>query len=212
MNDKLKPAIIGGVIVGLLSAIPFVNWVNFCCCAWAIVGGIIAANMYVKSSPAPVKPADGAIIGAIAGAIGGAIYLIIGVPLNYAVGGLVASVMSGFLSSMNPDQADAIRMQMAAQSGSFIGALFKGFIGAIVLAIFSTLGGLLGVAIFEKRKGGPGVPPPPPPQAGGPGSYGTPGGGGYGQPGGGGGGYGQPGGGGGGGYGQPGGGGYSQNP
>src|SRR5689334_3109412 len=121
MNDKLKPAIIGGVIVGLLSAIPFVNWVNFCCCAWAIAGGVVGANMYIKSSPVPVKPADGAIIGAIAGVIGGIIYVIIGVPLNYAVGGLVASAMSGFLSSMNPDQADAIRMQMAASSGSFIG-------------------------------------------------------------------------------------------
>src|SRR5215212_1545400 len=130
MNDKLKPAIIGGVIVGLLSTIPFINWVNFCCCAWAIVGGVIAANMYVKSSPVPVKPADGAMIGAMAGALGGAIYLIIGVPLNYAVGGIVGSILSGFVASLNPDQADAIRMQMAAQGGSFIGALFRGFVAA----------------------------------------------------------------------------------
>src|SRR5437588_622051 len=53
MNDKMKPALIGGVILGILSAIPFVNIPNICCCAWAIVGGIIAANIYIKNSPAP---------------------------------------------------------------------------------------------------------------------------------------------------------------
>lgn len=199
MNDKLRPAIIGGVVLGILSAIPFINWVNLCCCAWAIAGGVLAANMYVKSSATPVQPADGAMVGALAGLIGGAIYVIIGVPLNYVVGGAAASALSGLAASMNPEQAEAIRMQMATQGGSLIGAFFKGILGAIVITIFSTIGGLIGVAIFEKRKGGPGVPPPPPPAAGG--GYGAPGGGGYGTPGAGG-GYGQPGG----------GGGYGQNP
>jgi hypothetical protein len=198
MNDKLKPAIIGGVVLGILSAIPFINWVNLCCCAWAIGGGVLAANLYVKGSQTPVQPAEGAMVGAMAGVVGGLIYVVIGVPLGYIVGGAATSALAGLAGSMNPEQADVIRAQMAAQSGSFIGAFFKGILGAIVITVFSTVGGLIGVAIFEKRKGGPGVPPPPPPQAGGPGGYGTPGGG-YGQPGG------------GGGYGQPGGG-YGQNP
>src|SRR5437764_1071229 len=82
MNDKMKPALIGGVILGILSAIPFVNIPNICCCAWAIVGGIIAANIYIKNSPAPVRPGDGAVLGAIAGVIGGVINLIVGVPTS----------------------------------------------------------------------------------------------------------------------------------
>ena len=45
MNDKLKPALIGGVILGILSALPAVNT---CCCIWALVGGLIAANIYIK--------------------------------------------------------------------------------------------------------------------------------------------------------------------
>jgi hypothetical protein len=44
MNDKLKPAIIGGVVLGLLSVIPFVNFANACCCLWAIVGGLLATS------------------------------------------------------------------------------------------------------------------------------------------------------------------------
>ena len=89
MNDKLKPALIGGVILGILSAIPFINIPNICCCAWAIVGGIIAANIYIKASPMPVKPGDGAILGAIAGVIGGVINLIVGVPLQLAFGNVM---------------------------------------------------------------------------------------------------------------------------
>ncbi len=65
MNNKVKPAVIGGVVLGLLSAIPFVNFVNICCCAWAILGGLLATYMYVKNSPTPATAGVGAVIGAI---------------------------------------------------------------------------------------------------------------------------------------------------
>lgn len=204
MNDKLKPAIIGGVIVGILSAIPAVNT---CCCIWALVGGLIAANMYIKASPNPVTPADGAIVGAIAGAIGTVLIFVVGIPLQLIFGAAMMSMMSGIMQNADPGQAAQMRDMMAASGIGFGRAIINAFMYGVTAVIFSAVGGLLGVALFEKRKGGPGVPPPPP--AGGPGTYGTPGaGGGYGQPGGG--GYNQPGG--GGGYGQPGGGSYGQNP
>ena len=44
--------------------------------------------------------------------------------------------------------------------------------GAVILAVLATLGGLLGVAIFEKRKDGA-VAPPPQQYGGGPGSFGN---------------------------------------
>lgn len=195
MNDKLKPAIIGGVILGILSAIPAVNT---CCCIWALVGGLLAAHLYIKASPNPVTPADGAIVGAIAGAVGVVIIFIIGIPLQLLFGTAMASMMGGLMQSADPNQAAQIQQAMAASVG-FGRAILNALMYGVTAVIFSAVGGLLGVAIFEKRKGGPGVPPPPPPQAGGPGGYGQPGGGGYGQPGG------------GGGYGQPGGS-YGQNP
>jgi hypothetical protein len=206
MNDKLKPAIIGGVILGVLSAIPAVNT---CCCIWALVGGLVAANMYIKSSPNPVTPADGAIVGAIAGAIGTVLIFVVGIPLQLIFGAAMSSMMGGLIQNADPRQAEQIQMAMASGLG-FGRAIINAFMYGVCAVIFSAIGGLLGVALFEKRKGGAGMPPPPPPQAGGPGGYGTPGGGGYGTPGAGG-GYGQPGG---GGYGQPGGGGggYGQNP
>jgi hypothetical protein len=182
MNEKMKSAIIGGVVLGILSAIPFVNIVNACCCAWAILGGLLAGYLWIKKSPTPVSVGDGATIGVIAGLVGAVIYFVIGVPLGLAVGNTMMGLVSNILQSQDPQQAEIFRRQLEA--GQSIGqAIIGGLIGAILLTIFSTIGGLLSVPLFEKRKGGPAAPPPPPgfggPQGGPyqqPGAYNQPGG------------------------------------
>jgi hypothetical protein len=159
MNDKLKPAVIGGAVLGLLSVIPIVNWVNFCCCLWAIVGGLLAAQLYIKNSPTQVSVGEGAIVGAIAGVVGGAIYVIIGLPVNLLTGRAVAELFINLASNIDARQADLLRQQMLTPQ-NIVGEIVRGFIGAIFLVIFSTVGGLLAIPIFEKRKAG--APPPPP--------------------------------------------------
>jgi hypothetical protein len=159
MNSKLKPAIIGGVVVGLLSAIPFVNIPNVCCCLWAILGGAIASWMYIKSSPNPVKAGEGAILGVLAGVVGAAIYVVIGIPLGILAGGAINGIIARMLENADPSSAREMRRQMANQS--ILGSIMFGFVWALLLIIFSTLGGLIGVPIFEKRKGDPTPPAPP---------------------------------------------------
>src|ERR1700754_641745 len=83
MNDKTKAALIGGVVAGILSAIPFVN---YCCCIWAVGGGILAVYLFVKNTRSPVTPGGGASIGAVAGGIAAVIYLVISLPLNLIIG------------------------------------------------------------------------------------------------------------------------------
>lgn len=174
MNDKMKPAIIGGVALGLLSAIPLIGAVNACCCAWAVLGGLLAANMYVKSSPTPVRPADGAVVGALAGVIGAVIYVIVGLPLGLMTGNATLGMMEGIVSQAGPEAAEAFRQQAAIMQNQSVGerliaAAPMSLIGAVLLVVFATIGGLIGVSVFEKRKGGgAGVPPPPPPNFGGP--------------------------------------------
>ncbi len=168
MNNKVKAAVMAGAAAGLLSAIPFVNFVNICCCAWAIMGGVLASYLYVKDAQTPARPADGATLGAIAGAVTAAIYLVIGVPIGYVIGNSTMSFLTDFIARNDPAQAEAMRQQMEA-SRNFGSAILQGLMGAVLLFIFSTLGGLLGVQIFEKRKGGgmPSTPPPPPANYGG---------------------------------------------
>lgn len=168
MNNKLKPAVIGGVVLGLLSAIPFVNWVNICCCAWAILGGILASYLYVKNAPTPANAGDGALVGAIAGGIGAAIYLVLGIPLAIVSGAAMREMLINLMSNVDPRQADMIRRQMEMQGESVAGAIFQGLIGAVLLVVFAIIGGLIGIPLFEKRKGGGAVPPPPPASGGAP--------------------------------------------
>lgn len=157
MTNKLKPALLGGLVAGILSVIPIVST---CCCLWAILGGMLACFLYVKDSAAPVTTGEGAGLGAMTGAIGAFIYLIIGLPLALIFG--------------TAQMEEAVRRSgLEVPLGGIALALVGVFMVIVIILIFSTLGGLLGVTIFEKRKG---EPPPPPPQdfAGGPsGSYGA---------------------------------------
>jgi hypothetical protein len=154
MNSKTKAALIGGVIAGILSAIPFIN---YCCCIWAIGGGILAVFLFVKDTGEVVTPGAGAAIGAIAGGIGAVIYLIIALPLNLVIG------------------SAAMAAQMAQLERSGVSIPFSGIallivgviIGAILVFILTLLGGVIGAPIFGKGRGAAAPPPPPPPPAGG---------------------------------------------
>ena len=166
MNNKLKPALIGGVALGILSVIPFVGALNLCCCLWAILGGMLATNLYVKSSPTPVNAGDGAIVGALAGIVGAVISFVLGVPIDYAMGPTMRNFFVKLVENVDPQQADMIRRSMEASGDAIAPIIIQGLIGSVLLFVFAIVGGLLGVPIFEKRKGG--MPPPPPINVGGP--------------------------------------------
>lgn len=161
MSDKLVPALIGGLILGVLSAIPLVQ---YCCCIWAIGGGVLAVMMYVKKSPTKVSIGEGAMLGAMAGVIGGVIYFFIATLIGLLVGAAVYEAQMRRFGQDVPLSGTALVIV-----GAFLGALF--------LVALATGGGLLGVPIFEKRKDGD--TPPPPPSFGGQPGGGQPGGGGY---------------------------------
>jgi len=146
--NKLKPALLGGLIVGVLSAIPLLN---YCCCIWGIGGGVLAGFLYIKSAPIPVKVGEGAVIGVLTGVVGAVLYFIIGVPLAY------------FISGANLEETLArMNVQLPAGVSGLLLFALSGLIGGIVLLCLSVIGGLISVPIFEKRKDGP--PPPPPSQ------------------------------------------------
>lgn len=160
MDNKFKPALIGGLVGGVLSVIPFVNFANLCCCLWAIVGGLIASYLYVKNSATPANAGDGAVLGALAGVVTAVISIVIGIPIALVMGQTMRGVILRLMENADPQQAEMMRRQFEA-SGDAIGPLIvQSLIGAVLLFVFALIGGLIGVLIFEKRKGG--APPPPP--------------------------------------------------
>jgi len=194
MNDLdwKQPALIGGVIGGILSVIPGISLINCCFCAWLLFGGAIAAKLLINRTPRPVKSGEGAQVGAIAGLIAAGIYFFISLAL------IVFSVGLGFQQKMferiaerynDPQFREMLQKIIEANANQTPGqrliASLPVLIALSVLYVgFSTLGGLLGVALFEKRRDQPppqqyppGYPPgsppnyPPnyPPPSGGPG-------------------------------------------
>jgi hypothetical protein len=171
MNNKLKPALIGGVALGLLSAIPVVSALNICCCAWVLGGGALAAYLYIKASPTPVTSGDGALLGLLAGGFGAVVFLLIGVPLGLIFGQVFQGMFVQIMANVNPEFAEQMRRQIELQQHMPLSArlpilLLSYLLNAVVILVFATIGGLVGVALFEKRKGanaGPMSAPPPPP-------------------------------------------------
>jgi hypothetical protein len=145
MSSKLKAALLGGLVVGVLSAIPIIN---YCCCIWGIGGGALAAFIYIKGSPIPVRPGEGALVGALAGVVGGIIYLVIGIPIAYFMAG-----------AQNLEEQLARSGVTVPFSGALL-IILGGIIGALLLVVLAVAGGAIGVALFEKRKD---IAPPPPP-------------------------------------------------
>ena|SRR5689334_22093915 len=154
MNNKLKPALLGGLIVGILSALPFIST---CCCIWAIGGGLVAGMLYIKGAPTQVLPGDGAIVGALSGIVGAVIYLLLGLPI-------------AFLRGTADVEAQLAHSGVHLPFTGTVLLLVGGLVSAVALVVLATGGGLLSVPIFEKRKAG--APPAPPTNmGGGPGSY-----------------------------------------
>ena len=135
--------------MGFLSAIhSLIPFIGFCCCIWSIIGGVLAAFLYIKGSSVPVKLGDGAIVGALAGVVGGIIFVVIYLPISLVWG------MAMMQEQFNRSGVDI------PFSGTIL-VIIMSLVGAVALVLLSTLGGVIGTAIFEKRKGDGLAPPPP---------------------------------------------------
>jgi len=166
-NKMLKPALIGGVSLGVLSALPIIGMFNCLCCAWVIAGGVLAARLYVKDSPEVVTLGRGALLGLFTGLIGSIVSLIFSIPLNFLVRSGGMNVMEQIRERMNtmpniPPETRALFDSLATRSDlNMLLMIFGAIFTLIIFCIFAMLGSTIGVAIFEKRKIGT-IPLPPP--------------------------------------------------
>ena len=154
-----KPALIGGAVMGALSGIPVVKFGNVCCCMWVIAGGVVAAYLLQEQEPAPITAGDGATVGLFAGLFGACVQLVISIPMQLLLAPFQRQVFERL--AQNPDFPPQLQEFLSSSSFGVISLVFGFVVMLCVGAIFSTLGGLLGAAIF-KRKTPPGVIDVPP--------------------------------------------------
>jgi hypothetical protein len=132
---------------------------------------VIAVYLYVNATPHPVRLGEGALLGGMAGLIGTVISWIVGIPLGLITGDVFTKLWIDLMVRLNPAQEHILRQQMeAAQHAPWSQRLtlmaLSMVVGLFFYLVFAVGGGLLGIAIFEKRKGEEAPPPPPPPYGG----------------------------------------------
>ena len=165
-----RPAALGGLFIGVLSALPIVGWANCCCCLWIVAGGVLSSYLAGLSQPLSLTPGEGAIVGGSAGIIGAFVWIPVTLVLDILVAPLQQALIGSILQNARDLPPDAreilegLREPASAVGRYVLGFIFMFFAGGV----FAAIGGVLAAMFFRKdvppALGGVAPPPPLPPQ------------------------------------------------
>jgi len=166
MSSKLLPALLAGLVLGVLSSLPIVSAGNCCCGLWFVTAGVLAAWLMQQNQPFPIALGDGALVGLLTGVVGTAVWAVLYFPLLAITGVWQRQFAERLLDSARdlPPNFREILESSRGAGGMFIGLIVGGLFMLVVGVAFSTLGGLLGALLFKKGdtpSAGPFPPPPP---------------------------------------------------
>jgi hypothetical protein len=162
--SKTQPALLGGLAIGVLSALPVIAFGNACCCLWVLFGGGLAAYLMQQNHPEPIGVGDGAVVGLMAGAFGSIVWLV----LSISIRSMMAPFESAFAQRALENAQDlppAVRQIFESiGTGPVIGfgLILLFCVMFFLFSLFGLLGGTFGALFFRKSQ--PAVVPPPIPQ------------------------------------------------
>ncbi len=166
--SKQRAILLGGLVMGSVWGIPFVNLINCCCCAGILLGGVLASYLYreefVEGMP-PFESSDALITGLLAGIVGAVVATFIGNLIHLTFGPIGAELTRDIMEKL---------LQRLEEQGSIPAGMWDDMLdqlereinkpltvyevlrdllfSVVLLPIFGMLGGLLGFAIFGKKK------------------------------------------------------------
>jgi hypothetical protein len=154
--DFVQPALTGGMFLGFLSSIPVISAGNCLCGMWVLLGGGIATVMLTKQRPSGIKYGDGAFAGVLSGLFGAVVGTIVQMSFR---------AMASRVFESEQQELERLWQQMGAPgpipdwllralSGEISAVtVIITFIGNVLFySLFAMIGGILAVAILEKRK------------------------------------------------------------
>lgn len=163
----IRSATLGGVFIGVLSALPFVSAGNCCCCLWIVSGGALAAYLEVQQKNRTLTAGEGAAVGALSGVIGAFIWIPITVLVTMVMGPMQRALFEEIARNAQDMPADArdIFKNLGSSPGG-PGYIFLFLLQLFAGTVFAAIGGVLSAAYFKKdvppALGGEWVPPLPP--------------------------------------------------
>jgi hypothetical protein len=163
IDDQAPPILMAtlkaGVITGLLTSVPLLGGLLLLACCSPIIGcGFLGSFWYSKEcrrAGSPFTPAMGATVGLVAGAVWAAVvtfFIVATWPgIDAATDG--AAMMWEQFDVATPENLDALdQIRAFCHDTSAVMLVFLVFfMYLLVAAVFSTIGGLIGGAVFRNR-------------------------------------------------------------
>jgi len=161
----IQPTLLGGLFIGVLSALPFIN-VGNCCCLWIISGGFLTAYLDSQNSSRSLTVGRGALDGFLAGVAGAFVWLIVTIALDPVIAPMLQR-MSEQMASQAQTMPPELRVWfegLAQRSTSPLRWLAGFSLQLFIGVVFAPIGGMLGAVFFKKNVppalGGDTLPPP----------------------------------------------------
>jgi hypothetical protein len=128
--------------------------------------------VFQQNHPRPITAGDGALAGLLAGVVGAFVHLVLSIPIDIVMAPMERAILERLGdSSTNMPPNMRILLDRLSRSGAEAGVALLVLHRVIVLvvmlfvgAVFSTIGGVLGAAIFRRELPLPPAQPPPPGQ------------------------------------------------
>ena len=154
--SRFQPALLGGLFIGIMSALPGVNIGNCCCCLWVLSGGMLSTYLLQGRQDTPVETSEVMVQGLIAGAVGGVLSGIISVALQPLIGPwqqqIAAQMMERLQTALPPENRTQFEEAMRQQgSASTRVEILRSLMFVPISAAFATAGAALGLAFFRKK-------------------------------------------------------------
>ena len=162
-KNVLTAAAIGGLLVGILSALPLFSLGNVCCLLWAWLGSFLAIRLFARATGKPCSAKKALAIGALTGVVGGIVWPITFLGVNMVGASSFAQQFQitakqmdfdAILKNVSPKQAEYVKQQikdfaaLPVRSALFQFTKLFAPLMFLMMLVISTFAGLVGALLF----------------------------------------------------------------
>ncbi len=145
-EEYIRSVLIAGLIAGALSSVPFIGWLNICCCLWILLAGILAVYMVSSHLDKKIDYGQGAFIGLLSGLVAAVVSTILD-SILLAFGYNIIQHLAYRFSEL-----EKLKDLVYATELGYINFILDLLISIVFFGAFGAIGGIIGTAIYSKKK------------------------------------------------------------
>jgi len=156
--EFLRPALAGGLLLGLMSSIPIINAANLLFGAWILAGGAFSAHLLMKQRPGgQISYGDGAFGGVLSGIVGSVVATLMLAPskIFFSEDWVALRQKTELQLNTTPDAPAAMRdlfLRAVSPEISLTTGMFWFFLFGVFFCLFAMFGGMLMVWVANRRQ------------------------------------------------------------